>query len=179
MLIDEIIERINFKQLDKNCNHNIYIGLNDKELQAVINGIHSKSIIMNYEKANLAFSYHKRIKSIYNVVIDIEHFDVRLLFMEITKKINIECNLLFVERDSIKKLIEILRKYEKCIQIIFYQNKNSLSDKQKLLNELLWYRSYFISITYLLTQDFSIYQTLQGDILKENDNYQKFYISKQ
>lgn len=177
MSIEDMIQIINYKELNPKCNHFIFYGLTKSELKTIVTNINPKSVIENYEQIDFDFYFDNDIKTMNNVIVDTKDLNIQSLFNIVLEQLRIAERISFEDRKSLRQFIGILRRYEQSIQLIFQQDKCLDIETQKRLNELFAFNSYFMSVTYLLQDnDFSTYQTLHGEMLDDRENYQKIHV---
>ncbi len=164
-----------YTSLNEKCNHYIFSELKDYEIEAIIRQIPSKALITNYKEVNFSFSYTKQMKFLSNIVVDIQNLEIKNLLNFVLAYLQIKEELPFIDRKSLFRFREILRKYEKCIQLIAILKEPLDIAEQKKFNELFIVNSYFFSINCLLKENcqFSTVQTLNDEKLEEQKNYQK------
>lgn len=131
MTEEEIIDRIKYRNLNEKCNHYIFSGLRDSELENIISHIPSKSLISNYEDINFALSYTNRIKFISNIFFNMENLEVESLLNIVLDSFKTKERISFLDRKSLMRLRGVLREQQQCIQLIVTQKQILDIESQK------------------------------------------------
>lgn len=173
MTIDEIINLINYKELNRKTNNYIFKDLNKNEINKIITSTNKESIIENIDNArNEEISFD--VNNLINIIIDlndVNYYDIlnfALNALEIDEKINLE-----TLRDLLK-FKGILRKNKKAVQFLI-NNVNLLSKNDtKIFNQIMLLNTYFYNT--IIFNDLNTYETINKKILDGRENYTKVNI---
>lgn len=178
MTLEEIIHEIYEKKLNEKCNHYIFSNLNKQEKQAILDHFSPESEV-RMNPLSSAFESDIVSDKLHNILVDAHDIYPTDLLSYTLFQLHIDERIDFDSKMDLLRFRGILRSNQMMIQWIITGCEEYTIEQQKLLNELLWFNTYFWSTNILLESDNLVtYQTMHGSVLDNRENYQKFKISR-
>ncbi len=168
-----IVKLLNHQELNTKCNNYIFTDLNENSKQYILKNINPFTSIENINEVKNNDSTFKN-NNLQNIIIDFKIIKLDILNYTL-KKLKINKNIDLKKAYDILKFIFILRKNKKAIQFIMHNNIYLTTYEQTLINNLLWYNTYYFNSIILLKENEQLktFQISKEIILENNENYIK------
>lgn len=172
MLEEEIINEFKHRYLNSKVNNYIFTGIDDFRM---LDNIPDRcSITLPDNDLDIDFAE--------NIKIDLEEVDVRDILsytLDILKRQSLldlffDHNLDFNNKFDLLKFQNILRTYNRIVQLIFYNLEELTLEKQMLFNEIYYFKSIFFNAnSFIKVNHFQSYFLSNDRILDDRENYER------
>lgn len=168
----EILEEFNHRYINSKTNNYIFTGINNFE---ILNNMPKICDVTIYENdVNIDYAY--------NILVDLQEVEVKNILTYILNDLknkhlldkNLDYEVEFKNKFDLLKFQTVLSKYNKMVQIIFYNIENLSMEEQMLFNELYYFNSMYFDVnTFIKENNFKTYFLNDDRVLDGRENYEK------
>ena len=172
---DEALDLINEQNLNSKCNNYIFYDIDN--INKFKLGIKKISSISNYRYFQMEDIGDNKL---HNVLVDFNKIKINDVLANALYELAIPNNIIYKELRDLLFFRTVLRKLNSNVQFIMLNSDKLSLDDTKLLNYLIYFKTYFFNEILLFghDEDLKTYQTFNGNVLDYRENYQKIRIMK-
>ena len=171
MTKEELINRFTLRTLNSKTNNMIIVLDESKNMIDKIPNTCSVSFSDN--EINNEFAFNIKIDLSQINIQDVLTFVLNYLKELKLLDVSFDYELPFNNKFDILKFQNVLSRYNKIVQIIFYNFEKVTNEEQMLLNELYYFNSPYFNVTSLINDNFKTYFLSNNRVLDNRENYKK------